>query len=171
MLQLAGSIMVIGGCIGFAGGICRERNLRLKLLVQIRTIYETMKYYIAYQKATIPEALFQLSGKEQEPLGEAFEAVYRGICEGSGNLPAIWREQMEKALSGTPLKEQEKKLLYDFPRCLGFMEKSAQAQALDELIREAGVQIGQMEGERRDRNRMIMSLGVAGGVLLSILLL
>ncbi len=171
MLRLAGSVMVIAGCIGFAAGICRERNQRLRLLVQIRAVYETMKYYIAYQKATIPEALMHLSEKEQEPFGEAFEAVYRGIYEGSENLPAIWREQMERALSGTPLKEQEKKLLYDFPRCLGFMEESAQALALDGLIREAGLQIEQMEKQRQEKNRMIMSLGAAGGVLLSILLL
>ena len=86
MLRLAGSVMVIAGCIGFAAGICRERNQRLRLLVQIRAVYETMKYYIAYQKATIPEALMHLSEKEQEPFGEAFEAVYRGtrICPPSG---------------------------------------------------------------------------------------
>ena len=171
MQKLMGSLLVIGGCIGFAGSICRDLNLRLKLLKQIRGIYENMKYYISYQKAAIPEALLRLAEREQEPFGEAFEAVYRGIYEGNENLPALWKEQMDKILLHTPLKEQEKKLLYDFPSCLGFMEENAQARALEELLREAILQIGQLEQDKRNKNKMVMSLGVSVGILISILLL
>lgn len=171
MLNLMGSILVIGGCAGFAGSICRDLNLRLKLLKQIREIYENMKYYISYQKAAIPEALLRLAEREREPFGEAFEAVYRGIYEGSENLSLLWKEQMDKVLLSTPLKQQEKRLLYDFPSCLGFMEENAQARALEELLRETSLQIEQLEQEKRNKNKMIMSLGVSVGILISILLL
>ena len=89
MQRLVGSFLVISGCIGFAGSLCRDLNLRLKLLKQIRGIYENMKYYIAYQKATIPETLRCLSEKEQEPFGEVFEEIYQGIYEGSENFTVI----------------------------------------------------------------------------------
>lgn len=68
MLRLAGCILVISGCAGFAGSLCRDENMRLKLLKQIRSIYENLKYYIAYQKAAVPEALRRIAGKGQEPL-------------------------------------------------------------------------------------------------------
>lgn len=171
MLRLMGSLMVISGCIGFAGSLCRDINMRLKLLKQIRGIYENMKYYIAYQKAAVPEALLRLSGTGQEPFGEAFGAVCEGIYEGRENLSVLWKEQMDKALQQTPLKKQEKKLLYDFPSCLGFMEENAQAMALEELLRETSGQIEQLEQEKRNKNKMIMSLGVSVGILISILLL
>jgi len=163
--------MVIVGCIGFAGSLCRDLSMRLKLLKQIQRIYEDMKYYIAYQKAALPEALLRLSEKWQEPFGEAFEKVYKGIYEGRENLSTLWREQMDKVLLNTPLKKQERKLLYDFPSCLGYMEENAQARALEELLRETSLRIGQLEQEKRNKNKMIMSLGVSVGILISILLL
>ncbi len=171
MLQLTGCFMVIGGCIGFAGSLCRDISLRLALLKQIQGIYESLKYYIAYQKAAVPDALLELSRKEPEPFGEAFEAVYTGIYEGKENLPLLWKEQMDKVLTRTPLKRQEKKLLYDFPFCLGFMEENAQAKALEALLHETALQIEQLEQEKRNKNKMIMSLGVSVGILISILLL
>lgn len=171
MLRLIGSLMVICGSVGFAGSLCKDINQRLKLLKQIRGIYENMKYYISYQKTTIPDALLQLSKKGQEPFGEAFEAVCKGIYEGEESLYTLWREQMDKILLHTPLKNQEKKLLYDFPFCLGFMEENAQAMALEELLRETALQIDQLEQDKRNKNKMIMSLGVSVGILISILLL
>ena len=171
MLRLIGSLMVICGSVGFAGSLCGELNLRLKLLKQIRGIYENMKYHISYQKMTIPEALLRLSEKEQAPFGAAFEAVCKGIYEGEENLSTLWKVQMDKALAHTPLKKQEKKLLYDFPFCLGFMEENAQAKALEELLRETALQIEQLEQDKRNKNKMIMSLGVSVGILISILLL
>ena len=61
--------------------------------------------------------------------------------------------------------------MLDFPSCLGFMEENAQAMALDGLLREINLHIEELEAERKGKNKMIMSLGVGAGVLISILLL
>ncbi|MDE7285727.1 MAG: stage III sporulation protein AB, partial [Lachnospiraceae bacterium] len=65
----------------------------------------------------------------------------------------------------------ERRLIMDFPNSLGFMEENAQAGALDELLREINLHIEEIEKEHKSKNKMIMSLGVAAGVLISILLL
>lgn len=67
MLQLTGCFMIIAGCVGIAAVVCRDYNSRLFLLKQIREIYENLKYYITYQKMTIPEAVLRLSEKERGP--------------------------------------------------------------------------------------------------------
>ncbi|MCM1135892.1 MAG: stage III sporulation protein AB [Clostridium sp.] len=171
MPRLAGCVLVISGCIGFAGSICRDVTERLLLMKRIRNIYENLKYYIAYQKAAIPEALFHLSQKEEGTFAEAFEAVYREVYEKGGNFPCSWRFYMERLLEEKPLTANEKKLFYDFPACLGFMEENAQAAALDELLREVNQCVEELEKEKKNKNKVVMSLGVASGVLLSILLL
>ena len=74
-------------------------------------------------------------------------------------------------MAQTPLRSQERRLLLDFPSCLGFMKEDAQAGALDELLREVIRQIEEREEERKSKNKMVMSLGLAGGILLTILLL
>lgn len=171
MLRIAGCLLVIIGCGGFAGSICRDVAKRLILLKQIRSIYENMKYYIAYQKAAIPETLQRLAEKGEAPFAEAFEEIAIGIYERGEDFPMIWDQRMEILLADTPLTKEEKKLLFDFPSTLGFMEENAQAGALDELLREVNIQIEEMEKEQKNKNKMIMSLGVAAGVLISILLL
>ena len=171
MLRLAGCILVISGCAGFAGSICRDGNTRLQLLKQMRGIYENMKYYIAYQKAAVPEALRRLSEKGQEPFAPVFKEIYQKMYTEGESFPLVWKECMESALEKTPLTREEKKLMLDFPSCLGFMEETAQAGALDELLREVGLHIEELEKDKKGKNKMIMSFGVAAGVLVSILLL
>lgn len=170
-MRLIGCLLILGGCLGFAGSICGDWNRRLALLKQLRGIYENMKYYITYQKAAVPEALWGIAEKEREPFASAFREICRGIYEEGENFPRLWMRQMEKVAEESPLKEQEKKLIYDFPSCLGYMEENAQALALDELLREIRLHIEELETERKSRNKLIMTLGAAGGCLLALLLL
>lgn len=171
MLQLTGCFMIIAGCVGIAAVVCRDYNSRLFLLKQIREIYENLKYYITYQKMTIPEAVLRLSEKERGPFSVVLHEIYEENREGNGNFPDIWNRHMGKMLSGSALHDAEKKLLLDFPSCLGYMEEGAQAGALDEFQREVVRCIEELSGEQKSKNKMVMSLGLAGGVLLSILLL
>ena len=62
-------------------------------------------------------------------------------------------------------------MILAFPGCLGFMEENAQAGAVDELLREINLHIKELTEEQKNKNKMIMSLGAAVGVLLSILLI
>ena len=171
MLRLVGCVFVIGGCTGIAGVMCRDLGCRLTMLKGMRSIYENMKYYISYQKASIPEMIRRLSEREKEPFAETFRGIYEEICDGGTDFPSVWTKNMREMLLKTPLRVQEKKMLLDFPTCLGFMEENAQARALDELLRELTIKIEELEGEQKSKNKMIMSLGMAGGIVLSIILL
>ena len=81
MLRIMGCLLVIIGSIGFAQSICREGKNRLEMLKQMRGIFETMKYYIAYQKAAIPEALWKLSEKSDDLIAGAFREIYNRVYE------------------------------------------------------------------------------------------
>lgn len=171
MLKAVGCLLVVMGCTGFAQGICREGKIRLEMLKQLRSIFEAMKYYIAYQKALIPEALWKLSDKAGSLLSDAFKEIYEKVCEEGESFPFVWHQQMEKALSASCLTKEEQKIILDFPSRLGFMEENAQAGALEEMLWEINLHIEELTTEQKNRNKMIMSLGVGAGVLLSILLI
>ncbi len=171
MLRLAGCVLVIAGSAGFAQSICRDSKKRLEMLKQMRSIFEAMKYYIAYQKATIPEILGKLSVKGDGSISGAFQEIYRKVYEEGESFPLIWKQQMEQVLMQSALTKEEKKMVLDFPSCLEFMEENAQAGALDELLREINLHIEELIREQKNKNKMIMSLGVAVGVLISILLI
>lgn len=171
MLKLIGIVLVLTGCGGIAGSICKEGKKRLTLLKHIRSIYEGMKYYIGYQKIPMPEVLMKLAEHNVAILTPAFLDIYKDVIEENMDFAKSWEKTMETALTGTPLKKEDKQLLLDFPNCLGYLEKDAQAGALDELLRETIHRIDETEAEQKSNNKVIMSIGTAVGVLISILLL
>ena len=171
MLKAAGCILVITGSFGYAFSICREGRRRLETLKRMRGIFETMKYYIAYQKATVPEMLWKLSDKCDDALSAAFREIYNKVCMEGEPFPRIWKQQMEEALADSALTMEEKKLLLEFPSCLGLLEENAQAASLDEILREINLHIEELTGEQKSKNKMIMSLGAAVGIMISILLI
>ncbi len=171
MIRLMGCVLVITGALGLAQSICRDGKRRLEMLKTLRGIFETMKYYIAYQKITIPESLFRLADRGEGLLSGAFREIYRRVYEKGEDFPCAWRKQMEQALADSPLTGEERSLILHFPACLGFMEENAQAGALDELLREINLHIEELTRDQKDKNRVVLSLGAAAGVLLSILLL
>lgn len=171
MLRVAGCILALIGSVGFAGSICQERAGHLRLLKQLREILENMKYYIAYQKSTVPEALKMLAGRTKPPFSEAFMEIYERVYEKGEGLPDAWKQSLEPALRNEILTKEEKKLVFDFPDCLGLMEENAQAGAMDGMLREICLHIEELEKEQKNKNKMTISLGVAAGVMISILLL
>ncbi len=171
MLRLMGCVLVIAGCVGVADNICRENKKRLELLKQIRSLYENMKYYIAYQKSTIPEVLRKMAGREDNFFSPVFYDIHQRLRDGNENFAESWNNCMKEALAHSVLKKQERRLVLDFPSCLGYMEENAQANALDELLWEVIRKIEELDREQKNQNKLVMSLGTAAGVLLSILLL
>ena len=127
--------------------------------------------FAAYQRITVPDALLRLSENKALFLADAFGEIYKEQRNGKQEFPFIWEQKIENALSETALKLPEKKLLLEFPSCLGFMKDQAQAGALDELLRETVQRIEELEEEQKSKNKMIMSLGLAGGIFISILLI
>ena len=69
------------------------------------------------------------------------------------------------------LSKEQQELLWEFPKSLGLWEKEGQAKALSYYIEETEKWIIQSEKEEKDKNKVIMSLGAAAGIMLSVLLL
>ena len=72
---------------------------------------------------------------------------------------------------GNRYKKKEQEWLLAFPLKQGFLIGQAQAESLGEIRRELEAGIQSLQQEQKSRSKVIMSVGVAGGVLLSILFL
>ena len=145
MSAVIGSLLIMLGALGFSVSICREYRMRLTLLKRIRGVYEYMEFQISYGKLPIPEILRKLSFKEELCFQQEFGRIAQRMEEGGQELA--------------------------FPTKQGFLKGQAQAESLSEIRRELEEGIEGLQQEQKSRSKMIMSVGVAGGVLLSILFL
>lgn len=171
MSAVMGSILIMLGAFGFSISLCREYRMRIMLLKQIRGVYEYMEFQISYGKLPIPEILRKLSLKDELCFRQEFGRIAQRMEEGGKDFAVIWREELLASLRKSGLRHKEQQWLLAFPTKQGISKGQAQAESLDEIRRELEKGIESLQQEQKNRNKMIMSVGVAGGVLLSILFL
>lgn len=171
MSAVIGILLVMLGAFGFSMSICREYRMRLILLKRIRSVYEYMEFQISYGKLPIPEILKKLSYRDELCFQQEFGRIAQRMEDEGQELAVIWREELESPLKKSGLRQKEQKWLLAFPTKQGFLKGQAQAESLGEIRLELEKGIESLQQEQKNRNKMIMSVGVAGGVLLSILFL
>lgn len=172
MLKGAGAVLLMLGACGFALSICRERSRRLQLLKEMREMFRLLQNEICYTALPMPEILKLAGGKVNAPFGRALLLTGERLrLENGEEFRTVWEEEMKKMLEETSLTAQQRQLLIDFPECMGMNESTGQAKAVDRYIEELDLMIFEQRKEEKDKNRVIMSLGIAAGLFMVIILL
>lgn len=166
-----GVTFVMLGSMGAAYVICREYRERLSLLQRLRNCYEYIQYEIAYGKTPIPQIMYRLADKKEFCFCGEFAQIASEMQETGEEFGVIWRRVFERALKDSVLKNREREFLLGFADKQGFASDEAQAKTLDMLLHELNRDIEQIQEEQRSRNKLVFSMGMAGGMLLCILLL
>lgn len=127
---------------------------------------------ISYLGVPIPEVLVRISGKLTPVFGEGLRRIAKDLNPERGeSLEAVWGREMERCLMEASLSGETRELVLRFPECVGVFEREGQAKAFERYIRETERWILQMEKEEKSQNKVIMSLGIAAGIFLIVILL
>lgn len=172
MFKLSGAVLLLLGTAGFSWSLCRERKKRLIFLKNMREMYLLLQSEICYTALPLPEIFKIVGEKMPPPFGSALFSVSRRMAfERGEEFKGVWESEIESCLDGIPLTKQQKELLLKFPECLGVNESKGQANALEKYKTELDRLILQMEEEEKSKNKVIMSLGIAAGLFMVIILL
>lgn len=172
MIKLIGCILLFAGAVGYAYSLCKERRLQIRQLLQIQYFYKLLQNEILYSGLPIPDVLLSVAGNVEEPFGSAFLEIGRNITlQQEQSLADIWKRHLHKALLESRLSEKQKESVLKLPESLQFFDRQGQAKALQRQIEEMDKMIRPLEEEEKNKNKVIMSLGIAAGVFLTILLL
>lgn len=172
MFKLIGAVLLLLGMGGYSVCLCREMKERLKCLYEMKRMYELFRSQIGYSLAAFPELCRMTEIRMEPPFSEMLHDIYQETEENTGkSFPQIWVEQVEKHFTNFSLKKEDKTLLQEFSRSLGYADRELQEQAIDNQMTLLQNVIQKMEAHMAEREKMIMSLGIMGGLLLIILLL
>ncbi len=172
MVKLFGVILLIAGSTGFSYCMCQDRKKKLFLLKEMRRLFFLMQDEIRYSGLPITEIIKGVADKIEEPFCKALHKVGENLTwEDGRNLRDIWEQEMRSMLVGLPLAAQQIELFIKFPDLLGMAEREGQADVLKGYLKEFDNWIVQFEQEEKSKNKVIMSMGMATGILLSVLLL
>ena len=172
MLRLAGCLCILAGCVGWGGNKIREEKKRIRHLQELIRIIRRIQSEIRYGKHTLPEICRILADEGEAWCAPYFEEIYRQMMQESGRgLKEAWDGQMKACMQDLPLQEEERDIIMKLPAFLGLQEETRQAMSFSQSVELLGRKCRQAEDAYENRAKMIHSVSILAGLLLSILLL
>lgn len=172
MLKLVGAILVIFGAAGFGFACKQDMQNKLYHTKCLRNILELLESEIRYSKAAVPEACYMASHRVEKPYSTGLSNVWNVMCANKG-LPfsIVWKQEMGKFLKDIPVGEKEKELFLQFAESSGFADNQMQLRTMERCRESLEQSIIKQEESMENKTKVVMSMGLIGGLFLTIVLL
>ena len=127
---------------------------------------------IEYARTPLPEACLKTADRVEKPYAEILRKIYYGMNQQMGkSFEEVWKEEFSKGLSKSALKENEKRKLIEFGKINSLADCEMQTSCLKRNAEEFGEIRKRKEEEMMKKGRAVFSLCIAGGIMLTIMLL
>lgn len=172
MLKVIGAILVILGSAGF-GVVCRqELEQTLHHTTCLKDILELIKSEVEYTKASLPEACRMAGMKTEEPYRSVLVQISEKMRTNTGiSFPKVWEQEIGACLSNLPLDKKDKQLFLRFAKSTGFADRQMQLRALEQYSALLTQSIEVQRDNLMKKGKVVMSMGLIGGIFLTIVLL
>ena len=168
MIRAAGAAMVCLGAAGLgwqAASVWRER---LELLTALRQLIYYLKGEILYGRGTLAEALLYSGKKAGGPFGTMFKNTAVQIEQRDGTpFSQVWRREADK-LACLPLASGDWEALKALGDSLGYLDLAMQERTLLLYLEQLDETIDYLKKHKREKCRLYVSLGIMGGLFLTI---
>lgn len=172
MYKIVGIFCILAGCMGLGRLRVRQERERIRHLRELIRIIRRIQDEISYGKYTLPEICLILADYVDAWYAPYFKEIHRQMRQGDGTgLQESWEEQMGACLQNLPLQEEEKDIIRRLPDCLGLQDETRQALGFEQAARLLSDRCHKAEEDHENRSKMIHSVSILAGLLLSILLL
>ena len=166
-----GAGLVLLGTAGFGWHMAGLWKQRLELLLSLRQLVYFLKGEILYSHATLAEGLSHAGKKGGGPFGDLFEeAAGRLNLRDGAVFSQIWKVEGEKRMD-LPLTKEDWEQFFALGNNLGYLDLTMQERTILLYLEQLDETIGFLKEHSRERRRLYMSLGVIGGLFLTITLL
>ena len=178
-MRWIGAGLVVLSCTSLGFQTAWQWRMRLRWLEQLRQMIYFLKGEILYGHTALNEALDRVGQRCLQAEGERglrklplfFLSVAGRIDRQEGEaFCQIWREEME-ALKISPLTEEDKKALKNLGDHLGYLDLTMQERNLLLYLEQLDEQIGYLRCYLKERTKLYTSLGIMGGLFLTVALL
>lgn len=169
LFKLLGGICVIAASSGLGCWMAEQWKAHLRTLEQLKKMIFLLKGEILYANAPLSEAFYHVGQKSHGELGAFFLAVSNRIQNQRGELFfAMWKEETGRLQ--TCLSEKDKQELTGFGEHLGYLDAGMQERTILLYLEQLDLSIEYLREHQRERSRLYTSLGLMGGLFLTILL-
>ena len=172
MLKLIGALLVIVGGAGMGLSYRQEMQDRLYHTKILHRIIDLLGSEIGYSKATLPEACGIIATRLPKPYLDGLEKIREIMNSNSGlTFLFVWKQEMGKCLTGINVGKRDRDIFLNFPEINGYIDNMTQLKTLERCKYELGKAISTQEEKIENKSKVVMSMGLIGGLFLTIVLL
>lgn len=171
MLKLAGMVIVILGSAALGlHQACMYMN-RLNNLHEVKKAFLYIQGEIRYMSTPLPELLEEVAGRVKEPFRRFFTEVAAELSrKNAGMVREIWKECYHKEINKDVLEREAEEEFLEMGGQLGGTDSRTQEKAIDYFLEKWEFIIEKRQKEKTNKLRLYYVCGVAGGVLMVIIL-
>lgn len=172
MLRLLGVLFIFMGSFGYGLTYREQCRKRCEELINLELIFKILQSEITYKKQPLPSACREigtrLGGREGKTLLEISQEMESGKGRAFGE---VWEEKWTSYGEGSYLEQQEKEILLGFSSFAGYADENMQQEILKQHEETISRIRKGVEEESREKKKLVMTLSLSVGALLTILLL
>lgn len=172
MFKIVGAILVIFSSSAMGLYLSNELKTRIVDLKELKKILLLLRGDIQYANTPLPEAVQALSRRHDGKFKGFLENISQRLLKLRGeSFGVIWKEGVEKDLTHTSFSKEDYALLNQLGENLGYLDKNMQIGTLDLYLEQIEETINSLSQSVKDKTYLYNSLGIMGGIFITIILL
>lgn len=171
-MRVAGSLLILLGTtgIGYLAGLDFQRQW--EELACLRRIFLMLKGEIHYMREPLEEAFAHIAERTKEPYSQFLRQVSERLRQRSDtSFGNIWNQAVSDCLASSRLKKENVEQLRTLGDSLGYLDQKSQEGAVDLYLELLETEMKELRREIRMKRKLCNSLGVMGGLFITVLLL
>ena len=170
------TVQIIGGaliCLSttllglYMGGAAARRS---KDLMELKKSLILLKSQMDFAIYTLPQAFCHISGRVAPPFSEFYAKLAKELENNKADAATVWAQGIE-GLSRTNLSKEDLDNFGILGMSLGHMDVTVQINSIDMIIAAIDDSLTQLRTDGPKTTKMYRGLGVASGLLITIVLL
>lgn len=171
MLKLIGVFTTILASAAIGDVAARDIEASYEELCYLRRVVLIIQSEMTYARTALSGIFRNISEEVREPYASLFREVSCDIENHQRKSFAfIWKEQIDRQLSHTNLQKKEKDRLMEMGKYLGEADLQMQLRLMDGYLEQLEWSICDLRNEMDNRKRLCRSIGLIGGIFISVLL-
>lgn len=170
-LRIIGAILVIISCSGLGFYMAAQWNEHLKTVENLRKLIFLLKGEIVYANSPLAEAFERTGRKAGGVIGDLFFKVSERLSLQNGEtFYSIWQEEISGLSKEVCLSKEDKDQLKGLGEHLGYLDTGMQERTILLYLEQLDLTIEYLRKHKQEKSRLYTSLGIMGGLFLTIVM-
>lgn len=170
-LRIIGALLVIISCSGLGFFMAAQWNEHLRTVEKLRKMIFLLKGEIVYANSPLTEAFERTGRKAGGEIGVLFESVSERLSGQQGDtFYTVWQEEIDKLPREVCLSKEDKQNLKGLGEHLGYLDMDMQERNILLYLEQLDLTIGYLRKHKQEKSRLYTSLGIMGGLFLTIVM-